>query len=72
MGLCEVDDSWFDRARDDELLSVPVKHCAPEEMIWMKVYIMERERFQGAHIVHPVRCCAERSIGRNLVLAVWS
>jgi len=42
----------FDRARDDELLGVPVKLCAPEEMIWMKAYIMERERFDGADIVH--------------------
>src|SRR5437762_13038806 len=57
-GLCEVDDSWFQRARDDELLGVPVKHCAPEEMIWMKAYIMERERFDGADIVHILRCCA--------------
>jgi hypothetical protein len=56
-GLCEVDDSWFDRARDDELLGVPVKLCAPEEMIWMKAYIMERERFDGADIVHILRCC---------------
>jgi hypothetical protein len=38
-GLCEVDDSWFERASDAELLGVPVKHCAPEEMIWMKAYI---------------------------------
>ena len=57
-GLCEVDDSWFDRARDDELLAVPVKHCASEEMIWMKAYIMERERFDGADIAHILRCCA--------------
>src|SRR5574338_550676 len=57
-GLCEVDDSWFDRARDDELLGVPVKLCAPEEMIWMKAYIMERERFDGADIIHILRCCA--------------
>ena len=57
-GLCEVDDSWFGRARDDELLGVPVKHCAPEEMIWMKAYIMERERFDGADIAHILRCCA--------------
>ena len=56
-GLCEVDDSWFDRAHDDELLSVPVKLCAPEEMIWMKAYIMERERFDGADIAHILRCC---------------
>ena len=34
-GLCEVDDSWFERARHDELLDMPVKLCAPEEMIWM-------------------------------------
>ena len=57
-GLCEVDDSWFARARDDELLGVPVKLCAPEEMIWMKAYIMERERFDGADIAHILRCCA--------------
>jgi hypothetical protein len=57
-GLCEVDDSWFQRARDDELLGVPVKHCAAEEMIWMKAYIMERERFDGADIAHILRCCA--------------
>jgi len=57
-GLCEVDDSWFDRARDDELLGVPVKLCAPEEMIWMKAYIMERERFDGADIAHILLCCA--------------
>lgn len=57
-GLCEVDDSWFERASDAELLGVPVKHCAPEEMIWMKAYIMERERFDGADIAHILRCCA--------------
>jgi hypothetical protein len=57
-GLCEVDDSWFDRARDNELLGLPVKLCAPEEMIWMKAYIMERERFDGADISHILRGCA--------------
>src|SRR5262249_32011194 len=57
-GLCEVDDSWFDRACNDELLGVPVKLCAPEEMIWMKAYIMERERFDGADIAHILRCGA--------------
>ena len=30
-GLCEVDDSWFDRACEDELLGVPVKLCAPRK-----------------------------------------
>jgi hypothetical protein len=53
-----VDDSWFERARDDELLDLHVKLCAPEEMIWMKAFIMERERFDGADIAHIFRCCA--------------
>src|ERR1044072_2822864 len=57
-GLCEVDDSWIDRARDDELLGVPVKLCAPEKMIWMKAYIMERERLDGADIAPILLCCA--------------
>jgi Nucleotidyl transferase of unknown function (DUF2204) len=58
-GLCEVDDSWFERARDHELLGMPVKLCAPEEMIWMKAFIMERERFDGADIAHILRCWVE-------------
>jgi len=41
-GLCEVDNSWFERAHGHEFLGLPVKLCAPEEMIWMKAYIMER------------------------------
>jgi Nucleotidyl transferase of unknown function (DUF2204) len=66
-GLCEVDDSWFDRARDDELLGVPVKLSAPEEMIWMKAYIMERERFDGADIAHILLCCAAEIDWAHLV-----
>src|SRR6266404_2954545 len=66
-GLCEVDDSWFDRARDDELLGMPVKLCAPEEMIWMKAYIMERERFDGADIAHLLVSCGDKLDWPHLV-----
>ena len=66
-GLCEVDDSWFERARDGELLGLPVELCAPEEMIWMKAYIMERERFDGADIAHILRCWAAEMDWPHLV-----
>ena len=59
-GLCEVNDSWFERAHDDKLLDLHVKLCAPEEMIWMKAFIMERERFDGADIAHILQSCAEK------------
>jgi hypothetical protein len=66
-GLCQVDDSWFERAQDDELLGLHVKLCAPEEMIWMKAYIMERERFDGADIAHLLVSCAEKLNWQHLV-----
>jgi hypothetical protein len=59
-GLCEVDDSWFERAHKIEFLATHVKLCAPEEMIWMKAYIMERERFDGADIAHILQSCADK------------
>jgi len=59
-GLCEVDASWFSRAREGELLGISVRLCAPEEILWMKAYIMERERFDGADVAHLIECCAEQ------------
>ena len=58
-GLCEVNDSWFERARGSDLRGLQMKLCAPEEMIWMKAYIMERERFDGADIAHIIQSCAD-------------
>jgi predicted nucleotidyltransferase len=66
-GLCDVDDSWFERAQDDELLGLQVQLCAPEEMIWMKAYIMERERFDGADIAHILQSYAEKLDWPHLV-----
>jgi Nucleotidyl transferase of unknown function (DUF2204) len=59
-GLCEVDDLWFERARDAQAFGLAVKVCAPEEIIWMKAFIMERERFDGADVVHIFESCADQ------------
>ena len=58
-GLCEVEESWFARARGGELLGKEVKLCAPEEILWMKAFIMERERYDGADVAHLLQSCAE-------------
>jgi hypothetical protein len=58
-GLCEVDDSWFARAHNREELGMGVKICAPEEILWMKAFIMERERYDGADVAHLLQSCAE-------------
>lgn len=59
-GYAKVDDSWFEEAVEREVLGVPVLICPPEEMIWSKSFIMERERFDGADVAHLLLQCADR------------
>jgi len=54
-GLCKVTESWFERAVSCEVFGMPVFLCAPEEMIWQKAFIMERERYDGADVAHLIR-----------------
>ncbi len=54
-GVATVDDDWFAHAVPAELLGIPVRLCPPEEIIWSKGYVMERERFDGADIAHLIR-----------------
>jgi nucleotidyltransferase DUF2204 len=57
-GIALVDDTWFDHAVADSVLGVNVKLTPPEEMIWSKAFIMERERYDGADVAHILRACA--------------
>jgi hypothetical protein len=51
-GVARVDDVWFEHATEGQLLGLDVKLCPPEEMIWSKAFIQERERFDGADVAH--------------------
>jgi aminoglycoside-2''-adenylyltransferase len=59
-GLADVDDAWFTNAVHANVLGVPVRLCPPEEMIWSKAFVMERERYDGADISHLIRACHGR------------
>lgn len=56
--LSPVDDSWFEHATQAEVLGVPVRIVAPEESLWTKAFIMERERYDGADVAHLLHACA--------------
>jgi hypothetical protein len=56
-GIVIVDDEWFANAQRDALFDIAVKLCPTEEMIWSKSFIQERERFDGADVVHLVKAC---------------
>lgn len=51
-GIAGVDDIWFKHSRPGRVLGVAVRFCPVEEMIWSKAFIMERERFDGADVMH--------------------
>src|SRR5690606_22666052 len=59
-GISAVDDGWFERATEAEVLDVPVLLCPPEEVLWTKAFIMERERFDGADVAHLLLAAAPR------------
>jgi hypothetical protein len=54
-GVARVDDEWFKHAVHAEVAGIPVKLCPPEETIWSKALIMERERYDGADVAHLIR-----------------
>jgi hypothetical protein len=54
-GLARVDQEWFDHAPRSHVLGRLVRLCPIEEMIWSKAFVMERERFDGADVLHLIR-----------------
>ena len=66
-GVAAVDDEWFVYSVEEEIFGRPVRLIPPEEMIWSKAFIMERERFDGADVAHILRASAERIDWTRLV-----
>jgi len=58
-GVCPIDDEWFNRAVEADVLGMPVKIAPVEELFWQKSFVMERERYDGADLAHIIRSCAE-------------
>ena len=58
-GLCPVDDSWFAPRREIRVSGVPAQLCSAEELIWSKSFVQERERFDGADVMHLLRARAD-------------
>ena len=50
-----------------EIFGVPVRFCAPEEAIWSKAFILERERYDGADIAHLILAAAQQMDWRRLL-----
>jgi len=51
-GVMSVDASWIERARLANVLGVETRVLAPEELLASKLFVVRRERFDGADIAH--------------------
>lgn len=50
--ICRVDDAWYDHATSGEVAGIPVKFMPAEELVWCKIYVQNRERYDGADVNH--------------------
>ena len=66
-GVAQVDQEWLDRAVADVVLGTPVRLIPPEEMIWSKAFVMERERYDGADIAHLIHAVGEKLDWHRLI-----
>ena len=51
-GIARVDDEWFSHAVPGEVFALPVLLAPAEETLWSKAFVMERERYDGADVIH--------------------
>ena len=54
-GIAKVDDEWFEHAPAAHILGRRVRLTPPEELIWSKAFVQERERFDGADVMHLIQ-----------------
>lgn len=54
-GVAVVDDEWFHHAETARVMGMRLPLCPPEEMLWSKAFVFERERFDGADVMHLLR-----------------
>jgi hypothetical protein len=54
-GLCPVDEEWLANAARGTVIGRAAPLCPAEEMIWSKGFVMGRERFDGADVIHLLR-----------------
>lgn len=66
-GVAPVDPEWFAHAPRAVVLDTPVSLCPAEETLWSKAFVMERERFDGADVLHLLLGCGDRLDWRRLL-----
>lgn len=49
-----VDDDWFTYAHTAQIFDLKVEVVSPEELIWCKLYVQDRSRYDGSDVNHLI------------------
>lgn len=52
-----ITDAWFAEKHTAKIYGTEVQLIAPTELIWSKVFVQNRERYDGADIAHTILRC---------------
>ncbi len=58
-GVATVDDESFAYAVPDTVLGMEVRLIPAEDLIWSKAFVQERQRYDGADVLHMLLRCAD-------------
>ncbi len=58
-GVAVVDDGWFTHAHRGEVMGIPVLLAPPEEIVWSKSFVCERERYDGNDVANLIRASGD-------------
>ena len=53
-GICTVDDDWIRHSESAQVLGYPTRLVPPEEQLWSKAFVQDRDRFDGADVNHLI------------------
>jgi hypothetical protein len=78
--VIQVDQSWIDRSIRAEILGVPTRVLAAEELIASKIIVTRRERFDGADVAHVIYATRDtldwnrvsQLVGDHWQMLLWS
>lgn len=66
--LSPVDETWFEHKVEGTLYDIPVSFVSPEELIWSKIYVQNRGRYDGADINHLILKTGQQLDWRRLLM----
>jgi hypothetical protein len=69
-GLAMLDEAWYRHSRPGILAATPVRVAPPEELIWHRLFVSERHRWDMADIVHLILLRGSRLDWQRLLARV--